>query len=117
MMIRLLVDENFNNDAIYGLREKNPYLDVVRVQDVGLSGATDAEILEWAAQERRVLLSHDVATVPAEAWRRVADGRAMAGAVVVRQQVSVGQLVRALEVLVTCTDAEELDGKVMHLPL
>ena len=62
-MLRLTADENFNNDIIRGLRRRNPTIDLVRVQDAGLSGAADAAVLEWAAAENRVLLTHDVSTM------------------------------------------------------
>ena len=45
-MIRLAADENFNHDIIRGLLRRNPYLDIVSVQDAGLSGADDATVLE-----------------------------------------------------------------------
>ena len=45
-MLRLLADENFNNDIVRGLLRRRPDLDVVRVQDVGLSGAEDPSVLE-----------------------------------------------------------------------
>jgi len=50
-MLRLAADENFNNDIVRGLLRRKPDLDIVRVQDVGLSGADDPTILEWAAQK------------------------------------------------------------------
>lgn len=50
-MLLLVSDENFNNDIVRGLLRRKPDLDIVRVQDVGLRGADDAIILEWAAQE------------------------------------------------------------------
>jgi hypothetical protein len=49
-MLRLAADENFNNDVVRGVRRRNPAVDIVRVQDAGLSGADDPSILEWAAQ-------------------------------------------------------------------
>lgn len=52
-MLLLAADENFNNDIIRGLLRRKPDLDIVRVQDVGLSGADDPTVLEWAAQEGR----------------------------------------------------------------
>lgn len=55
-MLMLAVDENFNNNIVRGLLRRNPDLNIVRIQDVGLSGADDPTILEWAAQEGRVLL-------------------------------------------------------------
>jgi hypothetical protein len=52
-LLRLAADENLNNDILRGLRRRDPQTDVVRVQDVGLSGADDEAVLEWAAQEER----------------------------------------------------------------
>jgi hypothetical protein len=45
---------------------------LVRVQDVGLSGTDDPRVLEWAAGHERILLTHDVATITAFAYERVA---------------------------------------------
>ncbi len=53
-MLRLLADENLDGNIVRGLRRKLPAVDLVRVQDVGLSGLADAEILAWAAAEHRV---------------------------------------------------------------
>ena len=57
-MLRFAADENFNNDIVRGLRRRKPELDIVRVQEAGLSGAVDPDVLEWAAREGRVLLTH-----------------------------------------------------------
>jgi hypothetical protein len=51
-MLPLAADENFNNDIVRGLLRRNPRLDIVRAQDVGLSGAGDEAVLEWAAREQ-----------------------------------------------------------------
>jgi Domain of unknown function (DUF5615) len=48
-MLKLLADENLDNTIIRGLFRRNPTLDIVRVQDVGLSGKDDPTVLEWAA--------------------------------------------------------------------
>ena len=56
-MLLLAADENFNNDIVRGLLRQKPSLDIVRIQDVGFSGADDPTILEWAAQEGRALLT------------------------------------------------------------
>jgi hypothetical protein len=37
-VIGLLADENFNNNIVRGVRLRDPDIDLVRVQDVGLSG-------------------------------------------------------------------------------
>lgn len=60
-MLLLVSDENFNDDIVRGLLRRKPDLDIVRVQDVGLRGADDPSVLEWAAREDRVVLTHDAA--------------------------------------------------------
>jgi hypothetical protein len=38
-VLRLAADENFNNVILRGLRRRRPELDVLRVQDAGLTSA------------------------------------------------------------------------------
>ena len=59
-VLRFLADEDFDNDIVRGMLRRLSRMDIVRVQDVGLSGALDPRVLEWAAREGRVLLTHDV---------------------------------------------------------
>lgn len=51
-MIKLLADENLDNTIIRGLLRRNPDVDIVRVQDIGLSREDDPVVLEWAANSR-----------------------------------------------------------------
>ncbi|MEH2448066.1 MAG: DUF5615 family PIN-like protein [Nostoc sp.] len=48
-MLKLLSDENFNGDIVRGLFLRQPNLDLLRVQDVGLQEVADPAILNWAA--------------------------------------------------------------------
>lgn len=78
-MLRWLADENFNNDIVRAIRRKKPDLDLVRAQDAGLNGVSDAVLLDWAAAENRIVLTHDVATLTYAAYDRVRQGLAMPG--------------------------------------
>jgi hypothetical protein len=69
---------------------RRPDLDFICIQDVGLSGADDPMILEWAAQEGRVLLTHDVSTVTHYAYERVRAGKLMPGVFEVSRDVPIG---------------------------
>jgi len=64
----------FHGKIVLGVKRLVPAIDLIRVQDVGLSGATDFEILEWAAREKRILLTHDLETVPSFALARIKAG-------------------------------------------
>lgn len=50
-MVRFLADENFNNQIVRGIRRQNSNIDMVRVQDVGLSGVDDPTV--WHGQRRK----------------------------------------------------------------
>jgi predicted nuclease of predicted toxin-antitoxin system len=78
-VLRLAADENFNSDIVRGVVRRKPDLDLVRVQDAGLSGADDAAVLDWAADEGRVLMTHDAATITRHAYDRVRAARRMPG--------------------------------------
>ena len=47
--MRLLADENFNNEILRGLRRRVPDVDITRIQDTELAGQPDTLVLEWAA--------------------------------------------------------------------
>jgi predicted nuclease of predicted toxin-antitoxin system len=86
MMLRLLSDENFNGDIVRGLFLRQPNLDLLRVQDVGLREVDDLAILDWAATNNRIVLTHDRATMPDFAYERLLRGEQMSGLLIVRQQ-------------------------------
>jgi predicted nuclease of predicted toxin-antitoxin system len=62
-VISFLADENLKRKIISGLLRRDPFVDVIRAQDAGLSGVEDRVLLEWATQHGRVLLTHDVQTL------------------------------------------------------
>lgn len=55
-VIRFAAGENLDDAITRGLRRRQSTIDIVRVQDTGLSGADDPTILQWAAEQGRVLL-------------------------------------------------------------
>ena len=116
-MLALGADENFNNDVVRGVRRRNPAVDIVRVQDAGLSGAEDPSILEWAAQTGRVLLTHDVATMTRHAYDRVRDGKPMPGVFEVGRHVRIGIAIEEIVLLAECSFDGEWEGQVRYLPL
>lgn len=116
-MLRLAVDENFNNDIVRGLLRRRPELDIIRIQDIGLSGADDPTVLEWTARENRVLLTHDVTTITRYAYERVQAGQQMPGVFEVTRAASVGRAIDDILLLVECSFDGEWEGQIRYLPL
>ena len=116
-MLRLGADEKVNNDIVRGLLRRQSNLDIIRVQDVGLSGADDAAVLEWAANEKRVLVTHDAATITKHAYDRVRTARPMPGVFEVSSSVPIGRAIDDLLLIVECSIEGEWEGQIRYLPL
>ena len=117
MSLRLVADENFNGAIIRGLFRILPNLDLVRVQDIGLSGAGDPAILQWAAENNRVLLSHDISSMPPYAYDRVKASNRMVGVFIVPESLPIGRAIDDLLILTECSLEGEWEGQVRYLPL
>jgi predicted nuclease of predicted toxin-antitoxin system len=116
-MLRFSADENFNIAIVRGLLRRNPRLDIVRVQDVGLTMTEDDVILEWAARENRILLTHDVSTITDFAYQRVRDGRPMPGVFEVGRSVAIRQAIEDILLIAELSQVGEWEGQVQYLPL
>ena len=116
-MLRLLSEENFNGDIVRGLLLRNPSLDLVRVQDVGLLGVEDPAVLAWAAEQDRILLSHDRATLPDYAYERVGAEEKMPGVFVLNDRLPVRTAIEELLFVDANSQMSEWNGRVIYLPL
>ena len=115
--LRFLVDEDFDNDILRGVLRRRPEVDIVRAQDVGLLGLKDPAVLEWAAQEGRIVLTHDVSTRTNYALVRVSNGLRMPGVFAVSQSLPVGKVIEDVLLLADCSLEGEWEGQVRYLPL
>jgi hypothetical protein len=116
-MLRQLADENFNGDIVRGLLLRQPGLDLVRVQDVGLAGSDDPDVLAWAAQNNRIILTHDRATMSDYAFERVNAREEMAGVFILNDRFPVGRAIQDILLIVACTEQAEWSGRLVHVPL
>lgn len=116
-VLRWLADENFNNDILRALFRANRDLDIVRAQDAGLTGTGDKALLAWAATQERVLLTHDVSTITAHAYRRVLKGEPMPGVFEVTRRIPIRAAVEDIILLSECSNPGEWEGQVQYLPL
>ena len=116
-MLRLLIDQDLDHVILRGLLLRVPNLDVITAHQAGLSNASDPEVLAWAAQRERIIVTHDRRTMPYHATSRIARGENVAGIIVVSRQLPVSQVINELEIIVSCSDMVEWENIIKHLPL
>ena len=73
--------------------------------------------MDWAANENRALLTHDVTTITKYAYQRVAAGKYMPGVIEVSRKVSLGGVIEEILYIAEVCDHGELDGQIIYLPM
>jgi hypothetical protein len=116
-VIRFVTDEDFDNRILRGLLRRRPDLDIARLQDTHLTGADDPAILEWADQQRRILLTHDISTMTRYGYERIRAGQSIAGIIEVPQSMPIGQVIEDLLTIIACSSTEEFANQIQYLPL
>jgi len=115
-MLRLLIDQDLDHVILRGLLLRVPNLDVITAHQVGLSNASDPEVLAWAAEQERILVTHDRRTMPYHATSRIARAEKIAGVIIVSRQLPVSQVINELEIVVSCSDVVEWENVIKYLP-
>ena len=113
-MLRFLADENIEIALVQAVR-RDPRMDIARAQDVGLSGANDPAVLEWAVEEDRLVMTHDANTMPRHARERVNAGSSMPGVIEVPNPFRVGRVAEELVLLALCSRERGWDQHVGYL--
>ncbi|HEU5318746.1 MAG TPA: DUF5615 family PIN-like protein [Chloroflexota bacterium] len=113
--LRLLADEDFSGTVLRGLRVRDPDADVITVHQAGLTGRDDGAVLEWAAREGRVLVTHDQNTMTAHAYDRMRAGLPMPGLAVIPQSVPIGAAIDWLLLLLSAARPEDTRDKIVHV--
>ena|SRR5207302_9433213 len=116
-MLRLLIDNDFNQIILRGLLRRVSGLDAVTAYEVGLSEASDPVLLSWAVEEKRIVLTHDRRTMPYHAATRMLQGKRVAGVIVVSRRLLVSTVIDDLEIIVSCSSENEWENVIKHLPL
>lgn len=115
--MKFAADENFNNDILRALKRQAVALDIVRIQDTAIYQADDPAVLAWAAEKERILLTHDVKTIPKYAYERVTANQKMPDVFVVSDTMSVGAAAEQQLITVSASESSEWENIVMFFPL
>lgn len=116
-MLPILIDENFNQRILRGLQARLSELDYLIAQKTHLLGKADPEVLQYATSQNRVLLTHDLETIPGFAYQRVEQNLSTPGVFAVPDWMPIGQAIEELELLIACGEPAEFDHRVIHFPL
>ena len=115
LFVSLYLDEDVTNQLAPLLQQRG--FDVVSVVDLGRAGLTDEEQLRYAAEQKRVIFTYNIADFVqlARTWQLA--GHSHAG-ILVSEQFSrrqLGELLRRLLNFLDRVTPEEMENTVRHL--
>ena len=115
-MFRLLVDHDFNERILRGVQSRAE-IDAIFARAVGLDDEPDSALLAWAATQERIVISHDLQTMPAFAIARVRSQQTMPGLILVPQEVRIGKAIEEITTVALCSDPSEWRDMIVYIPL
>ena len=116
-MLRYAADECLHSNIIRAVLRLDPDLDIALITSEGLTGADDDTVLAWAAQQGRVVLTHDVKTMVGRAYARVKAGKPMPGVFEISRTAPIHLIAEHLHMLAECSEENEWEGQVVYVPL
>ena len=94
-----------------------PAIDILDVKSAGLRGTKDPVLLELAAEQDRILITHDRNTMTRHFYERLAAGKSGPGLFVVPKPPSaVSQVIESLLLVWAASQAAEWRNQVVYLP-
>jgi hypothetical protein len=115
--MRFATDENFDGRILNSLRARFPALDIVRIQDTEMYQSSDEKLFRWLAEEGRILLTHDVRTLPGFVYERVHAGQPVSGVIEVHKDTPIGVAVDELEIMIGAGTPEDFENQVKYIPI
>jgi hypothetical protein len=115
--LRFLADEDLRGTIVRAIRRLEPSIRITTVNEEGISGAKDPQVLDYCWQNRWLLLSHDVNTMKTLAEERVAQGRGLHGLFLIPQDRPIRAVAESVALLWSASEFEEWSDQVIYLPL
>jgi predicted nuclease of predicted toxin-antitoxin system len=115
MIDRLLADADLNLAIVTGLLRRSSAIDFQRAEEVPLEGLKDPLVLTMAATDHRVLVTHDVSTMPGH-LREFVRARTSPGVIVIPQDLSVGKAIESLLLICGACEPADLENRVCLVP-
>lgn len=115
MIRRLLADADLNLAIVAGVVRRNAAIDFKRAEQVPLEGLGDPAVLAVAADEGRVLVSHDAGTMPGHLQDFVRQ-RASPGVILIPQELRIREAIENLLLICDACDPQDLENRLCLLP-
>jgi hypothetical protein len=114
---RFQADNDLRAAIRIGVVRREPLINFQSARDASLDGVPDPEVLEKAAADRRILVSHDENSMPAHFEAFLRSGRGSVGVLMVPQGAPIGAVIESIVLIWIASEATEWENRIAWLPL
>jgi hypothetical protein len=114
--IRFLADADLNQALVEGIRLREPALDFLSAVEARLEGMSDHAVLDLAADQGRILVSHDASTMPVHFVRFLNEGKRSPGVFLVPQDAVIRDVIDAIILVWSASSPADWATQIHHLP-
>jgi hypothetical protein len=114
--LRFQADADLNESIVKGVLRREPTIDFKTATAARLRSLPDVDVLTNAAEEGRVLVSHDRKTMP-RAFGDFIRAKPSPGVILVSQKTDVLSVIEWLVLAWTVTEAAEWENRIFTIPL
>lgn len=116
-MIRFLADANLRHAIVSGCLRREPTIEFLSAPLAKLGGLPDPDVLAIAAEQRRILVTHDFQTMPKHFGEFLAERGSSPGVFLVKQRTPVADVIDALVLIWAASGPEEWANRILEIPL
>jgi hypothetical protein len=116
MTVRFRADADLNQTILLAVLRREPGIDFQSASAGELPALSDPEVLAKAAQEKRVLITHDKRTMPKHFAEFIAQ-QVSAGVLIVPQWIPVAAVADDILLIHAATDSDEWLNRLFFLPI
>jgi hypothetical protein len=115
-MVRFLADADLNYAIVKGCRRHEPTLDFLSANEARLEGLPDPDVLAFAAEQNRILVTHDLKTMPRHFGEHLLRRLSSPGVFLVSQYAAIGEVIDELVLIWAASDPEEWRNRIVNIP-
>ena len=116
MKISYQADADLNQVIVTGVLRREPAISFQSATAAKLEGVKAAQVLAIAAQQQRILISHDRKTMPSEFAEFIMNNQS-SGVIIVSRKVPIEVVIEELILIWEASSAEEWINRIAKIPL
>ena len=111
-----LADASLHHAIVSGCRRREPAIDFLSAHEAKLEGVTDPDVLAFAAQHDRILITSDLRTMPEYFGDFLMTHGYCPGIFLVKQRKPFADVIEELVMVGAASTADEWKNRILEIP-